>query len=280
MLGGGGFEAAGVVEAEAHGEGVVGFALDGAEGLRGLDVDGADAEVVALGVFDDDGGRVEAHGLVVEHGAGEGGEVFDLEEGGGVGDEGEAGGVGLGEAVEGEGLDAADDDFLGFGGDVVGGHAGAELEHELAHALEGAAHADGFAELFGFGAGEVADDHGHAEELLLKEGDAEGAFEDGLEGGDGVGDGFFFLAAAHVGVHHFADDGAGADDGDLDDEVVEAAWGVAGDGGHLGAAFDLEHADGVGAAEGVVDFGVVLGELGEVDGVAVVLGDEGRGSLS
>ena len=43
-----------------------------------LDVDGADAEVVALGVFDDDGGHVEAHGLVVEHGAGEGGEVVTL----------------------------------------------------------------------------------------------------------------------------------------------------------------------------------------------------------
>ena len=118
--------------------------------------------------------------------------------------------------------------------------------------LKAAAHADGLAELFGFGSGEVADDHGHAEELLLKEGDAEGAFEDGLEFGDGVGDGLFAaLAAAHVGVHHFADDGAGADDGDLDDEVVEAAGGVAGDGGHLGAGFDLEHADGVGAAENV-----------------------------
>jgi hypothetical protein len=50
-------------------------------------------------------------------------------------------------------------------------------------------------------------------------------------------------------MHHLADDGARADDGDLDDEVVEAVGAVAREGGHLRAALDLEHADGVGALE-------------------------------
>ncbi len=56
---------------------------------------------------------------------------------------------------------------------------------ELFHALPGAAHADGLAQLFGFGAGEVADDHGHAQELLLKERNAERALQHRLERGTG-----------------------------------------------------------------------------------------------
>jgi hypothetical protein len=238
-----------------------------------LDADGANAEAVALGVFDEDGGGVEAHGLVVEQAAGEGGEVVDLEPGRGVGNEGEAGGVGLGEAVHGEGGDALDDVVLGLGADAVVGHAGAEAAFEVFHALHGAAHADGAAELFGFGAGEAGDGHGHAEKLLLKEGDTEGALEDRFERGVGVGDFLLALAAAHVGVHHFADDGAGTDDGDLDNEIVKADGGVVGDGGHLGSALDLEHAYGVGFAEGLVDERV-FGEGGEVDFGAVMAGDE------
>ena len=77
------------------------------------------------------------------------------------------------------------------------------------------------------------------------------------------------LTAAHVGMHHFADDGAGADDGDLDDDVVEAARRVVGEGSHLRAAFDLEHSDGVGVAESLVDEGI-FGQGSEIDlGVVV-----------
>ena len=133
-----------------------------------LDVDGADFQAVALGVFDEDRGRVEAHGLVVEDGGGEGGEVFHLEVGRRIREEREAGGVGLGESVEREGTDGLDDFVLGFGGEAVGGHACAELDFEVLHALPGTAHADGAAELFGFGSAEIGDGHGDAEELLLE----------------------------------------------------------------------------------------------------------------
>ena len=66
-------------------------------------------------------------------------------------------------------------------GDAVGGHAAAQLAFQILHARHGAAHADGAAQLFGFAAGEVGDDHRHADELLLKERNAEGALEHGLQ---------------------------------------------------------------------------------------------------
>ena len=88
-----------------------------------------------------------------------------------------------------------------------------------------------------------------------------------------VGDFLLALAAAHVGVHHFADDGAGADDGYLHDEIVEADGRVVGDGGHLRAAFHLEHAYGVGLAEGFVDERIFR-QRGEIDFFFVVARDE------
>ena len=77
-LGGGLAQAFDVVEADAEGESAVCFGFEGAEPFGALDVDGADAEAVALRVFDEDGGGVEAHGLVVEQAAGEGCEEVDL----------------------------------------------------------------------------------------------------------------------------------------------------------------------------------------------------------
>ena len=76
------------------------------------DVDGEDAEAVALGVFDEDRWGVEAHRLIVEHRAGEGGEVAAFQVGAGVGEEREAGGVRLGEAVERERSDGVHDGVL------------------------------------------------------------------------------------------------------------------------------------------------------------------------
>ena len=64
-------------------------------------------------------------------------------------------------------------------------------------------------------------------------------------------------------------DGAGADEGDLHHQVVEVAGLEPGQGGHLGPALHLEHADGVGLAQHVVDLGL-LGDGGQVDLDAVV----------
>ena len=74
-----------------------------------------------------------------------------------------------------------------------------------------------------FAAGEVGDDHRHLQHLFLEQGDAEGAFESGFEAVVDVIDGLLAVAAVEVGMHHAADDGAGADQRDLDAEVVELA---------------------------------------------------------
>ena len=261
-------DAAELVETEAE-DGVV----DNGGGDLGVDdAGGKDAEAVLFGVADEGGAGVEAHGLAVEEGGVELGGAVDFEPDAGVGDEGEADGVTFWEAVEGEGADAFDDAVLDGGIDLFAGHGGAEFVEGFGHAFCAAAEAHGAAEFFGFGAVEVGDDHGHFEDLLLEEGDAEGALEDGLEAGVDVVDGSFAIATVEVGVDHFADDGAGADDGDFDDDVVEAFGFHAGEGGHLGAAFDLEDADGVGALHHGEGGGVVFGEVGEIDGAAAASG--------
>jgi hypothetical protein len=146
-----------------------------------LDVDGTDAEAVALRVFDEHGGGVKAHGLVVEDGRGERSQILHLEPGRGVGDERKAGGVRLGKSVECEGTNGLDNFVLRGGREAIGGHAAAQLHFQVLHALPGAAHTNGAAQLFGLGSAEVGDDHGHAQQLFLKKRDAKGALEDRLE---------------------------------------------------------------------------------------------------
>jgi hypothetical protein len=75
-------------------------------------------------------------------------------------------------------------------------------------------------------------------------------------------------------VHRAALDGSGADEGDLDDQVVEGAGLQPGQGGHLGPALDLEHPDRVGRAEHGVDLGVLVREGGQVQLDALVLGHQ------
>ena len=266
-----GAEALEAVEAEA--EGFFFVVEDGGVGLGVKDGDGFGFDAVAFGVLEEGGDGVEAHGLVVEEAGVEFGGMVGLEPAGGVGDEGEGNGVGFGESVEGKGADGFDDLVLNEEVDVAFGHAVAEFFGDGFHAFIGAFEGHGAAEFVGFGAIETGDDHGHAEDLFLEEGDAEGAGEDGFEGGVDVVDGFASVAAVEVGVDEVADDGAGADDGHLDGEVVEGFGTHDGESGHLGAGLDLEGADGVGAAEEVEDGGVVLGDEGEVDGVASLLAD-------
>ncbi len=79
-----------------------------------------------------------------------------------------------------------------------------------------------------------------------------------------VGDRLLTVAAADVGVHRPALDRTGADQRDLDDEVVEPAGLEPRQRGHLGPRLDLEHADRVGPAQHVVDV-VLLRDGGEVD---------------
>ena len=69
-------------------------------------------------------------------------------------------------------------------------------------------------------------------------------------------------------------DGAGPDERDLHHEVVEGAWFEAGQGGHLGSGFHLEHAHRVTAAQHLVDLRVGEVECGQVHVEVLVLGRE------
>ena len=80
------------------------------------------------------------------------------------------------------------------------------------------------------------------------------------------------VAAAQEGVHRVALDGAGADEGHLDGQVVEGLRLHAGQGGHLGPRLHLEHPHGVGPGEHLVH-GRLLGDGGQVEAHPVHLLD-------
>ena len=50
---------------------------------------------------------------------------------------------------------------------------------------------------------EAGGDDGELHDLFLEQGDAEGFLEDRFEGGMGIDDGLFAVAAAQVGVHSY-----------------------------------------------------------------------------
>ena len=82
------------------------------------------------------------------------------------------------------------------------------------------------------------------------------------------------VAPADVGVHRAALDRAGADQRDLDDQVVELPRLQPGQGGHLRAGLHLEHPDRVGPLQHRVDRGVGRLQLVQLDLPPVVLGDQ------
>ena len=112
---------------------------------------------------------------------------------------------------------------LRLAGDAVALHAGAQAAFDILHALLRALEAEGAAQFLGLAAGEAGGDHGHAQQLLLEERHAERAREHGFERGVHAVRRFAALPPLEIGVHHFADDGAGPDDGHLHHDVVEAA---------------------------------------------------------
>ncbi len=89
---------------------------------------------------------------------------------------------------------------------------------------------------------------------------------------------FLFLTTAHVRMHHLADDGARANDGDLHDEVVELLRPIFRQGGFLCLALDLKHANRVCSLQRPIDL-FILGQLCEIEGFAIVLRNKGQAIL-
>src|SRR3546814_11634022 len=75
-------------------------------------------------------------------------------------------------------------------------------------------------------------------------------------------------------MHQVALDRTRTNKGDVDDEVVELALLQSRQHGHLRAALDLEHANGIGATQHIVDGGVLLRHRGQSEFAAVVPLDE------
>ena len=181
----------------------------------------------------------------------------------------------LGKAVEGEGGDRAHDLVLDGAGDAALTHAAAQALLDHRHPLPRAFEAHRPPQLLGLAAGEAGSLHGHAQELLLKQRHAEGALQDRLQTGVGVGDGLAALAALEIGIGHVAGDRPRADDRHLHHQVVEDLGPVARQGRHLRPALDLEDTGGVGTADEVVCLGVAGRQVGEVDLHSLVLADHG-----
>ena len=249
-----------IAEPEPHGP----VGLDGAEPVRVVDVQRPDHLPVARGISHDGGGVVEAHGLVVEQRRVEGRRVMRLEIRAGIGQEREAGRMAFRKSIQGEGGDRAHDGLRRLARDPLPRHAGAELPLHLVHGLLAALEAEGAPQFLRLAAGEARRRHGHAQELLLEERHAERALEDGLERRMRHGHGLAPRAAPEIRVHHVAHDGPGTDDGHLHDQIIEALGLEARQGRHLGAAFHLEDADGVGLLEHGVDRGVVGRQVSQV----------------
>ena len=68
-----------------------------------------------------------------------------------------------------------------------------------------------------------------------------------------------------VGMHHVARDRAGANNGHLNDQIVEAGRADARQGRHLGATLDLENADRVGPLDHLIRLGIVGGDAGQIE---------------
>ena len=118
---------------------------------------------MTLRVLDQSGGLIETHGLIVEHGGGERGQIVAFQVSAGIGDESEASGVGFRESIESERSDGLNDFILRFAGDAFRVHAAAQLDFDFFHAGFGAFEAESAAKFFGFTAGESCDYHRHAQ---------------------------------------------------------------------------------------------------------------------
>src|SRR5437868_14294842 len=108
-------------------------------------------------------------------------------------------------------------------------------------------------EAVGFGAREAGALHRDFQNLLLVENDTERLFQDWLQARMDVHHRFPDLLAPQIRMQRIALDRSGADDGDLDDQIIERFRTRARQYLHLRPALDLEDPDGVGFFAQLVD---------------------------
>src|SRR5579883_517793 len=195
---------------------------------------------------------VEAHGLAVQDGASEDCRITAFEPGRGIDEQREAGGMAFGKAIFTEPLDLREAAFGEIALIAIVDHADNEA---LLQSVNRAGMAEGrhrAAQLIGLLRREACGDHGDLHRLLLEERYATGSRQHFAQLLLGIFE-LLSVASLEVGVDHLALDRSGPDDCDLDHQIVEVSRLEAGQHRHLRPAFDLEHADRIGAAEHVVD---------------------------
>src|SRR5207253_3653293 len=115
-----------------------------------------------------------------------------------------------------------------------------------------------------FGAREAGALHRDFQNLLLVENDTERLFQDWLQARMDVHHRFPALLAPQIRMYRVALDRAGADDGDLDDQIIERFRTRPRQCLHLRPALDLEDPDGVGFFAQLVDLRIFQVERIEV----------------
>ena len=119
----------------------------------------------------------------------------------------------------------------------------------------------GASQFIRFTGGEVRGKYGNLHHLLLKYGNAQGALECGFEFFAGVLHMARVFACLQVGVHHAALNRSRPYDSHLNHQVVIGTGLQTWQHAHLGAALNLKHPDGIGAANHVVGGYIVAGNI-------------------
>ena len=224
-------------------------------------VRGPHFDAVPAGVLHQLRRRVEAHRQRVEQRAGERRGLVALEPRGDVDDEGERRRMRFRKAVLAEAQDLLVDLPCERLGIAARRHPVDQALLEVLEAALAPPRRHRAPQMIGFARREPRRDDRELHHLLLEDRHAERALEHAPDRIAGIRDGFDALPPAQVGMHHPALDGAGAHDGDLDHEIVEARRFEPRQHRLLRARLDLEHADGVGALAHRVDLGVFGGDV-------------------
>ena len=120
-------------------------------------------------------------------------------------------------------------------------------------------------QFFRFVAGKICHHHGDLEHLLLKKRHAKGALEHGFQSLVIICDRLFAGAPSQIRMNHVALDRPRPNDRDFNHHIVKAFRFHSGQRGHLRAALDLEHADGVGMLHDLECFLVIFRDVSQIE---------------
>ena len=221
-------EACDLAKAEAQGEAALIVGFHRIVPIRAVDAERAHLDPVFAGVADDLGRRVEAHRLRVQQGAGEYPRMAAFEPCACIDQEGETGGVAFGEAVAAEAFDLGETAFSEVTLVSVLRHAAQETGAKGADVAVFFEGCEGSAQAVRLIRRKARAGDGDLHRLFLKQGHAKGFAQHAAKVVRGEVHMFLTVAATQVGVDHVALNGAGADDRDLNDEVIKAARAHAG----------------------------------------------------